>query len=150
MSHKRCGVKANKKWKIPFCIQSITFPYSCWSATNDMLYRVRVGALTKLVTIVGWFAGCRNWPQLEMLSQFEILLKCLGNCVVQLKQGAHNSEDVQTIGKQCFKGFKSFYVQFVRRPTGGRFFVYYFTFCNTKLPFWKANLNQFRHAKNTV
>ena len=109
---------------------------------------IRVGALTKLVTIVGWFAGCRNWPQLEMLSQFEILLKCLGNCVVQLKQGAHNSEDVQTIGKQCFKGF---YVQFVRRPTGGRFFVYYFTFCNTKLPFWKANLNQFRHAKkNTV
>ena len=114
------------------------------------LTNVRVGALTKLVTIVGWFAGCRNWPQLEMLSQFEILLKCLGNCVVQLKQGAHNSEDVQTIGKQCFKGFKSFYVQFVRRPTGGRFFVYYFTFCNTKLPFWKANLNQFRHAKNTV
>ena len=108
---------------------------------------VRVGALTKLVTIVGWFAGCRNWPQLEMLSQFEILLKCLGNCVVQLKQGAHNSEDVQTIGKQYVKGFKSFYVQFVRRPTGGRFFVYYFTFCNTKLPFWKANLNQFRHAK---
>ena len=104
---------------------------------------IRVGALTKLVTIVGWFAGCRNWPQLEMLSQFEILLKCLGNCVVQLKQGAHNSEDVQTIGKQCFKGF---YVQFVRRPTGGRFFVYYFTFCNTKLP----GKSQSIPAKNTV